>query len=56
MPTVVYEIKCIIDEILDATENLTDGLLNALAPLLNDYQAQVDAVCQSQVKLLGLCV
>jgi hypothetical protein len=32
--TVVYEIKCILDLTLDACENLTDAVLNALAPLL----------------------
>lgn len=27
---VMYEIKCIIDLLLDTTENLTDGVLNAI--------------------------
>lgn len=31
---VVYEIKCILDGILDACENLTDAILNILQPLL----------------------
>jgi len=30
----VYEIKCILDLTLDACENLTDAIVNALQPLL----------------------
>ncbi|KAJ7900361.1 hypothetical protein B0H14DRAFT_3767097 [Mycena olivaceomarginata] len=33
VPVIVYETKCILDEILDSTENTTDGLLNAVQPL-----------------------
>ena len=33
--TVVYEIKCVLDQILDLIENGTDGLLNDLGPELN---------------------
>ena len=33
--TVVYEIKCLLDQILDLIENVTDGLLNDLGPELN---------------------
>jgi hypothetical protein len=31
---VVYDVKCILDEVLNACENLTDAILNALRPLL----------------------
>ena len=31
---VVYDIKCILDDVLNAVENLTDALLNVLKPLL----------------------
>jgi hypothetical protein len=43
---VVYQIKCIIDDLLDAVENITDGLLNDLAPLLRGLDNQiVDLLC-----------
>lgn len=32
--SVVYEIKCVLDDILNACENLTDAILNILQPLL----------------------
>ncbi|KAI0793494.1 hypothetical protein C8Q75DRAFT_804301 [Abortiporus biennis] len=31
---IVYDIKCILDDVLDATENISDGLLNAMKPVL----------------------
>jgi hypothetical protein len=31
---VVYELKCILDDVLDFCENLTDAVINALKPLL----------------------
>jgi len=31
---IVYELKCILDEVLDACENLTDAIINVLKPLL----------------------
>lgn len=48
----MYEIKCIIDALLDITEDVTDGLLNGLAPLLRSLDNQsVDLLCGP---LLGL--
>ena len=52
----MYEIKCLIDQTLDIVENVTDGLLNALKPSLEALLGQVDGICTSQVKLLGLCL
>lgn len=37
---VVYDIKCIVDEVLDAVENITDGILNSL-PQLKDILNQI---------------
>jgi len=37
----VYELKCIIEDLLDATENLTDGLLNLLKPSLEPLLADL---------------
>ena len=31
---VIYAIKCLLDETLDVVENLTDAIINAIAPLL----------------------
>jgi hypothetical protein len=31
---VVYDIKCLIDNILDVTEDSTDAIINALGPPL----------------------
>lgn len=54
---IVYEIKCILDEILDAVENLTDAVLNDIAPLYRGLI--VDATktaCKSGLQLAGLCI
>lgn len=56
---VVDELKCIIDEVLNAVENTVDGLLNALGvtgqwrSLRGDYAG---ALCRGDLQLLGLCV
>lgn len=56
---VVGELKCIIDEILNAVENTVDGLLNSLGitaqwrGLRGEY---VRALCRGRLELLGLCV
>lgn len=56
---VVGELKCIIDEVLNAVENTVDGLLNSLGVtgqwrgLRGDY---VRALCRGRLQLLGLCV
>ena len=54
---VVYNIKCLIDGILDAVENSTDATINALQPLLQALLGKaVTTACKSGVKLIGLCV
>ena len=56
---VVYEIKCIIDEVLNAIENTVDGLLNTLGitaqwrGVRGDY---VNELCGGGLQILGLCV
>jgi len=56
---VVGELKCIIDEVLNAVENTVDGLLNTLGVtgqwrgLRGDY---VSALCGANLQILGLCV
>lgn len=55
--SVVYEIKCIVDDLLDITENLTDGLLNSLQPLLTGLSGNAGSMtCSSQLKALGFCL
>lgn len=54
---VVYNIKCLIDGILDATEDFTDATINALQPLLQALLGKaITTACKSGVKLLGLCI
>jgi len=54
---IVYEVKCIVDGLLDVTENLTDGLLNDLAPLLSGLLGQAtSATCATGFSVLGLCL
>jgi len=56
---VVGELKCIVDEVLNAAENTVDGLLNTLGitaqwnSLRQDY---VSALCRGNLQILGLCV
>ena len=56
---VVAEIKCIIDDVLNAVENTVDGLLNTLGitgqwrGLRGDYAS---ALCGGSLQILGLCV
>lgn len=57
MISVVYQIKCILDEILDSLEDLTDGLLNDLEPIFRPViQQATDAACSSGLQLAGLCL
>ena len=54
---VVYEIKCILDELLDAVENLTDAILNDIQPLLAPLiQQATSAACNSGLQIAGLCI
>ena len=56
---VVAELKCIVDEVLNAVENTVDGLLNNLGitaqwtDLRGDY---VSALCTGGLQILDLCV
>ena len=56
--TAVYDIKCILDELLDYTENATDGILNSLAPLLRPLiPIATGTVCRTIVPpVAGLCL
>ncbi|KAK0208351.1 hypothetical protein DFS33DRAFT_1302879 [Desarmillaria ectypa] len=51
----VSDIKCLIDTILDALEDITDGLLNDLKPLVAIWD---DAMCKGPlgVKILNICL
>ncbi|EAU93114.2 hypothetical protein CC1G_11309 [Coprinopsis cinerea okayama7 len=54
---VVYELKCLLDDVLNAVENLTDALINGLQPLLQALIGQASTTaCRSGVELLGLCI
>lgn len=53
----VYDIKCILDEILNAVENMTDGILNDVKPLLQGViSSATNTACNSGLKLAGLCL
>ncbi|KAF9481420.1 hypothetical protein BDN70DRAFT_876400 [Pholiota conissans] len=53
----IYDLKCLIDEILDVLEEFTDALINAIQPLLAALLGQtVTAACASGVELAGLCI
>jgi hypothetical protein len=54
---VVYEIKCILDDVLNAVENLTDAIINGLQPLLQALIGQASTTaCRSGNQILGLCI
>ncbi|CDO71559.1 hypothetical protein BN946_scf184911.g29 [Trametes cinnabarina] len=54
---VMYEVKCILDEVLDAVENLTDAILNVLQPLLEPLIGQyAAAVCNLGLEIGSLCL
>ena len=56
-PLVVYEIKCILDELLDAVENLTDAIINAISPLLQGVIGDASrTACNSGIAVAGLCL
>lgn len=56
-PSVVYEIKCILDEVLDAVENLTDAIINAITPLLQSLIGDASqTACNSGLALAGICL
>jgi len=51
--SVIYEVKCTLDEILNLTENLTDAIINALRRLILEYN---EAVCKPGIDVLGICI
>lgn len=55
--TVVYEIKCILDDVLNAVENTADLLLTELQPVLRGLIAQAaQTSCRSGIQVVGLCL
>lgn len=61
---VVYEIKCIVDYLLDFVENVTDGILNELKPvlvpllnslLISTVESSPDK-CANGLEIAGLCL
>ncbi|TDL28446.1 hypothetical protein BD410DRAFT_780955 [Rickenella mellea] len=53
---IVYDIKCIVDDILDTTENATDAILNGLSPALQALSlAMGQSTCAFGIKIVGLC-
>jgi len=54
---IVGDIKCILDLVLDTIENLTDGLLNSLCPMLKGVISNYsNSMCEGgSFELLGLC-
>jgi hypothetical protein len=56
-PLVVYDIKCILDDILNFCENVTDGIINDLQPALEALIGTASTMsCHPGVKLLGFCI
>jgi hypothetical protein len=56
---VLYDIKCLLDEILNAVENLTDSILNALKPLLEPLISKyTSTLCLLGlgINILGICL
>jgi len=54
---IVYDVKCILDDVLDAVENITDAILNAIEPLLQSLIGQAtQTACDSGIQIAGLCV
>ncbi|OSX67585.1 hypothetical protein POSPLADRAFT_1030576 [Postia placenta MAD-698-R-SB12] len=47
---IVIQLKCITDELLDAIENLTDGITNNVMPLLQDFGIQE---CDDGIEIFG---
>lgn len=54
---VVYDVKCLVDELLDAIEDLSDAIVNVLQPSLQSlFPSLITAACNKTINLLGLCV
>lgn len=55
--SVVYEIKCILDEVLNAVENLADAVIKAIQPLLQGIIIDASqTACNSGFQIAGLCL
>ena len=54
--SVVYDIKCLLDKVLDAVENVTDALLNSL--LRSNIENYRVAACLLGfgIRILGTCI
>ncbi|KAF8973937.1 hypothetical protein BDZ97DRAFT_408144 [Flammula alnicola] len=54
---IVYDIKCLIDGIMNATEDFSDATINELQPLLQALLGMtVSTACKSGVVVAGLCI
>ena len=54
---VIYDIKCILDEMLDAIENLTDEIIGACRPFLEGVVGEYNMVaCKSGFDAVGKCL
>ena len=56
-PEVVYDVKCLLDKLLDTVENISDVLINSIRPLLAlCSQDTLKVACKSGLSLLGICI
>lgn len=58
LPLVMYEVKCLTDDVMNTTENLTDGIVNGLfssqySGLLSSFTS---LLCSANLKVAGLCL
>lgn len=54
---IVYQVKCILDNLLDLCENVADATINALQPLLKAIIGQTTTMsCSMGVYIVGLCL
>lgn len=54
---VVYQIKCILDDVLNAVENLTDAVINAIEPILQGVIVDASkTACNSGIQVAGFCL
>ncbi|CAA7265788.1 unnamed protein product [Cyclocybe aegerita] len=54
---IVYNLKCLIDQILDALEDYSDATINQLTPLLQGVFGKTTSLaCDTGVVLAGLCI
>ncbi len=54
---VIYDIKCIVDELLDIAEDLTDKIIGDCKPLLEGLVGEYNmAICKSGFDVVGKCL